>query len=252
MGARMSVLSRVSITFDQNGNATGVLGSLPTYSWTGYQYQVGSTKQVVPALLGFGLSWAPFLNAVHFPIDWKSNDKAADVLSPTMWQKFAGSNCAAVFQSAASWSVPNYSLLMAQRKGRMTNFYDISNPGVGNLQLQTVTAGQYGSNVTLTRYLANAWAATANFARYDNQTAVVLKPIVWSQPHPEFILVHEILIHAYFAWDDNAAFSAFRQNGLWRPDGSTASSYISTWMSTDCTCTPGQPGTTCQANTAKW
>ena len=34
---------------------------------------------------------------------------------------------------------------------------------------------------------------------------------------------------------------------------STATVNISTWMSTDCTCTPGNPASpTCQANTAKW
>jgi hypothetical protein len=30
-----------SVTFDQNGNATGQMASLPTYSWLGNAYQVG-------------------------------------------------------------------------------------------------------------------------------------------------------------------------------------------------------------------
>jgi len=39
---------------------------------------------------------------------------------------------------------------------------------------------------------------------------------------------------------------------LWRPVGNTATVNISTWMSTDRTCTPGKPGTTCQPNAATW
>jgi len=44
------------------------------------------------------------------------------------------------------------------------------------------------------------------------------------------------------------------EHGLWRPADFTATSYISTWMSTDCRRTPENPATanTCTANTAKW
>jgi hypothetical protein len=73
--------------------------------------------------------------------------------------------------------------------------------------------------------------------------------------HPEFTLVHEIIFHAYAGLLDNAVFgnTYFQQQGLWRPGNSTATVNISTWMSTDCTCTPGNPqAPTCQANTAQW
>jgi len=41
-----------TITFDQNGNATGQAGSLPTYSWTGNAYQQqGSVEQISADLL---------------------------------------------------------------------------------------------------------------------------------------------------------------------------------------------------------
>ena len=36
-----------AVTFDQNGNATGQMASLPTYSWVWNAYQVGSVDQVV-------------------------------------------------------------------------------------------------------------------------------------------------------------------------------------------------------------
>jgi hypothetical protein len=90
--------------------------------------------------------------------------------------------------------------------------------------------------------------------RAGEQTAVVTKSGFFSQDHPQFTLMHEVLLHAYGNWWDDPIFANtfFTQNGLWRPDGSTATTYISTWMSTDCTCTPGKLGTTCSANTASW
>jgi hypothetical protein len=35
------------ITYDANGNATGQIANLPTYSWLGSAYHVGSVEQVV-------------------------------------------------------------------------------------------------------------------------------------------------------------------------------------------------------------
>ena len=50
-----------AVTFDQNGNATGQLGSLPTYSWPGYVYQSsGVLAQIRRPMIDFGLSFAPF------------------------------------------------------------------------------------------------------------------------------------------------------------------------------------------------
>ena len=48
-------------TFDQYGNATGVLAGSPTYSWTGNSYQQGSVHDVVAMLPDFALSFAAFL-----------------------------------------------------------------------------------------------------------------------------------------------------------------------------------------------
>jgi hypothetical protein len=89
---------------------------------------------------------------------------------------------------------------------------------------------------------------------YGKQTAVVTKGGFFSQDHFQFTLMHEVLLHAYGNWWDDPIFANtfFTQNGLWRPGGSTATTNISTWMSTDCTCTPGKPGMTCSANTASW
>ncbi len=41
------VIAQSGITYDQNGNATGQWGSMPTYSWKG-AYRVGSTESVAP------------------------------------------------------------------------------------------------------------------------------------------------------------------------------------------------------------
>ena len=41
------VIGQSGITYDQNGNATGMIGSLPTYSWKG-AYQLGSVESLLP------------------------------------------------------------------------------------------------------------------------------------------------------------------------------------------------------------
>jgi hypothetical protein len=257
------VIGQSGITYDQNGNATGQINRV-TYSWTGNAYQDGPVTQVLAIPLLFALGFSPFEGendsdngTSHFPIDSISNDKVRNILTPARWQKFAQSNCGVVFGNSQGipLMIPNYSLQVVQKKQQMTNFYDLGNPQVGNLTLRQVTGGQLSNNVTLANYLLNVGAtgATANMG-YDRQTAVVFQASFFSQPYPEFTLAHEVLLHAYAAQPDDAIFGSvfFRQHGLWRPDGSTATINISTWMSTDCTCTPGKPGTTCQANTAQW
>jgi hypothetical protein len=151
--------------------------------------------------------------------------------------------------------IPNYSLQGVQMKQGMTNFYQVDISGVGSLTLSEVTGGQISNNETLTNYLGNFNAATANMG-YSRQTAVVLKSQFFSTYNsPEFLLVHEILFHAYAGLSDDAVFgnTYFTSQGLWRPSGSTMTHYITTWLSTDCNCTPGNPATpSCQANTAGW
>jgi hypothetical protein len=53
--------SGAAVTFDQNGNATGQMASLATYSWFGYAYQsADSSEQYLVSPLDFGLSFAAF------------------------------------------------------------------------------------------------------------------------------------------------------------------------------------------------
>jgi hypothetical protein len=147
-----------------------------------------------------------------------------------------------------------YSLFNAQKKQAITNFYDVTNPGIGGLALVTVTGGQYGSNVQLAQYIANATAITANLG-FSAQTAIILKQGFFSQQYPQYTLVHEIILHAYVGAQDSAIFnnSYFAGQGLWRPTGSSATSNITDWMTTDCTCTPGNPATpACQAKPPTW
>jgi hypothetical protein len=254
-----------AITFDQNGNVTGRLGNLPTQSWTLNEYQVGSTDQVVAAFINFGVSFAPFQRGStspgtpqNVPVDSKANETVKNILTRSRWRQFSKSTCASVFANAQGIPsmIPNYSLAGVQKKQQMTNFYDLGNSGVSGLTLRQVTGGQIPNNVSLADYLTNAsaTAATANMG-YDRQTAVVFQAGFFSQQSPEFTVVHELLLQAYAAQPDNAIFgnAYFQQQGLWRPLDSTATVNISTWMSTDCTCTPGNPSApACQANTAKW
>jgi hypothetical protein len=48
-----------AVTFDQNGNATGQMASLPTYSWTESAYQVGSVEQIFTNIINRAISWWP-------------------------------------------------------------------------------------------------------------------------------------------------------------------------------------------------
>ncbi len=254
------VIGQSGITYDQNGNVTGQV-PLFTQSWTLNEYADGPLTQLVANPYLFALSYWPFPEgndsdngSAHFPIDSTTNSAVKKILSPQRWQKFAGSNCSAIFSKGLP--LPSYSVQVVQTKQGMTNYYDVSNPGVGDLTELQVTGGQYGTGVTLTNYLTNGGAdgATVNMG-YSKQTAVIMKHKILAQQYPEFDLVHETLLHAYAAQWDDAIFgnSFFQQNGLWRPSGTTATINITTWMSTDCTCTPGNPAApTCKANTAKW
>ena len=263
-GGVIATIDGVSATiFDKNGGATGQMARLPTQSWTMNEYQIGSVDLVVAMALLFAPNWSPFEGAnasgngtAHFPKDSIANDKVHKILTPAMWQKFAGSHCAAVLGDplyGLPSTNPYYSLVTVQMKQGMTNFYDVGNPGIGDLAVRTVTGGKWGSNETITAWLGNADAGTA-YMGYTNQTAIVLKAGFFSQAHPEFVLVHELLVHAYSAWGDDNMFGFFQDKGLWRPANSNATYYISTWMSTDCKCTPQNPATagTCTANTAQW
>jgi hypothetical protein len=51
-----------SVTFDQNGSATGQMASLPTLSWFGNAYQVGSVDRIKALRYFFGGYW-PFKQA---------------------------------------------------------------------------------------------------------------------------------------------------------------------------------------------
>ena len=58
-GVTATTFSGSAVTFDQNGNATGELASLPTYSWTGNAYMLGSLDMVAASILHVGDSfWA--------------------------------------------------------------------------------------------------------------------------------------------------------------------------------------------------
>jgi hypothetical protein len=58
------VIGQSGVTYDQNENATGQLGSLPTQSWTGNMYQDGPVEQ---------LAILPFLLATSFCVEQGGN-----------------------------------------------------------------------------------------------------------------------------------------------------------------------------------
>ena len=253
------VIGQSGITYDQNGSATGQI-NLATYSWTGNAYQRGSVRQVLAMPLYFGVGFWPFKGAndsgngtAHFRMDSVSNDKVKNILTPARWQKFAQSNCSAVFANPQGLPLYDTTMRAVQKRQSELNFYNVGNPEIGNLTLQEVTAGMMPSGETLTDYLNNAQAAAA-VPLLGRPGPVVLQAGFFSQPYPQFTLVHEVLLHSYAGQTDGQVLgnAFFQQKGLWN-DGK-GSTTISTWMSTDCTCTPGNPAnkTTCQLNTAGW
>jgi hypothetical protein len=54
------VIGKSGIRYDQGGNVTGQMASLPTYSWLGYAYQIGTVDQIAQSAIDFALSFAAF------------------------------------------------------------------------------------------------------------------------------------------------------------------------------------------------
>jgi hypothetical protein len=52
------IISANGTTFDSSGNATGLLGSLPTQSWLGNEYRLGSVEQVANLIRRYAHSFA--------------------------------------------------------------------------------------------------------------------------------------------------------------------------------------------------
>jgi hypothetical protein len=201
-------------------------------------------------------------DAVHSH-DTTATLTANGILSHAEWNKFKQSNCAAVFKlglQAPNWNGYPYmtydtTLANVQVRQSQLNFYDTGNPNVANLKLSVVTGGLVNNPVGLYDYLfyQKAVAATPLLGRPG---PIILEPGFFNRqtvPYPQFILVHEVLLHAYAGLSDDNVYSAFANNGLWNDKQGSAN--ITKWMSTDCTCTPGNttPGApACQANTATW
>jgi len=181
--------------------------------------------------------------------------------------------------------VANYALVAAQNKEAMTNFYDLGIPGVGNLTVNQVTLNQANSIQRFGDAIGFANAFTTFPFGYYAQTAIIFKagelyqtdltpcltchtfipgyPLPGSAPkqYEEFIVMHELLLNAYANFSDYALYtnSVNVANKLKFPQGppnnwtaaTAPTTYISDWMSTDCTCTPGVDNN-CLKNTAKW
>jgi hypothetical protein len=78
------VIGQSGITYDQNGNATGQVGNLPTQSWRGNMYQQGSVEQVLALTISMATSlWAqaganPSGNSTaarpwYFKLEWQND-----------------------------------------------------------------------------------------------------------------------------------------------------------------------------------
>ena len=242
------------VTFDQNGRATGQLASLPTKSLTGELYLLGSIDDIFDVPYFEAPSFEPQAGSqTRIPVDSPTNKAVSDILTTTMWQRFSKSNCAKVFGDPRG--VTNFSVDTIQKKQKMTNFYLLDNPGIGNLTVSAVTGGYIPSTARLENQIGTAYAQTINRG-YDRQTAVVLRNGFFSLDTVKFTLVHEVVLHAFWGQTDDQIFgnTFFAASGLWRENESTATATLTSWIGTDCKCTPEKPGQQppCSANTAPW
>jgi hypothetical protein len=60
------VIGQSGITYDQYGNATGMIPNMPTYSWTENAYTDGPVDQVSAALVDFALSFKSSINPLVY------------------------------------------------------------------------------------------------------------------------------------------------------------------------------------------
>jgi hypothetical protein len=74
------VIGQSGTTYDQSGNATGMMANMPAYSWTGYAYQDGPVTQVTAATVDFALSFNAFLDGSP-----SANGTAAKVVMSPMF-----------------------------------------------------------------------------------------------------------------------------------------------------------------------
>jgi hypothetical protein len=57
------VIGASGTTYDQNGNVDGQLASVPTYSWVGNAYQLGSIDQVTAFMINYASTFAALVGA---------------------------------------------------------------------------------------------------------------------------------------------------------------------------------------------
>ncbi len=197
----------------------------------------------------------------------KGGPSKAGILSANEWAKFQTSNCAVVLGNVQK-GLPQYfvntrypwdpSMKKVQLAQSELRFYDTGKSYWANMPLVEVLPepyrARYNPLLKMGNYLGVATAATLVI---PGPGPIPLAPGFLQQVKPQVTLIHEVLIHAYVGASDtqveNNAY--FKSQGYWF-DG-IGSATISSWMSTDCKCTPENPdnqknGVTCNANTAKW
>lgn len=197
-----------------------------------------------------------------------ATDTANGILSHAEWAKFKTSNCAVVLGNIgyglpSMWHNARYpwdpNMIEVQRAQSELRFYDTGNPYWANMPLNKVLPAayaKYNDLFTMGQYLTDAKASAATPV-LGAPGPIPLAPGFFQQKKPQVTLIHEVLIHAYAGVSDTQVenSSYFRSQHYWF-DG-VGSATISSWMSTDCTCTPENPDNqkndvTCNANTAKW
>jgi hypothetical protein len=78
------VIGQSGITYDQYGNATGMIPNMPTYSWTGNAYTDGPVDSVISAMVDVALSFDAFADGSPSP-----NGAAVKVIRSPMFIPFA-------------------------------------------------------------------------------------------------------------------------------------------------------------------
>jgi len=168
------VIGQFGITYDQNGNATGQIGSLPTQSWTGNQYEQGPSLESVVAPLVFedGASFWPTVGGNP------SGSGTAIVQCPCLLQSTGVASQSLVTSAAAasSWVTrrayssanPMTYLVMAGDPGRnwgpghMWNQGQLFNLAAATLELSLSQSGNTIIDARVSSFSDFAAALTAN------------------------------------------------------------------------------------------
>ena len=179
---------------------------------------------------------------VSTPVDWVTQDWAQNKLE-SLLNGFSTSHCGAVFREAG--------LTVEALRGAANNtrFYDVRNPGYGNLKAMDVVGGSSTAIIGQSSY----YGQLAGHFRGPRGNAVALYAEFWGGgvgPQSTFFyavqassLLHEVVHSLGSNWNDArvASNTVFQAHGLvdwYTTQNSRGSNEFTLWLANDCRTVP--------------